>query len=266
VPAPPELAVENLAAVREREIVEARREAVRLQQILRAAPRRETAADLVEVVLGREAVIQRYRALNSGAKELVDILLKAPYVSTMTENPAELAALARGVRYRLLYEASLLELPNQLEVVARFRAAGAQVKVLSSLPTKLAVFDRRYSYLAYAPPGDDAAVGALLVHPSPLLDALSRLFEYLWDQAVSFTTTSPSQHGPTPSADDKVLLTLLAAGMKDEAIARHLQLGHRTVQRRVARLMAGLGAETRFQAGLQARDRGWLGSGEHGPA
>jgi hypothetical protein len=33
---------------------------------------------------------------------------------------------------------------------------------------------------------------------------------------------------------------------------------HRTFQRRVARLMDAPSAKTRFQAGLQARDRGWV--------
>ncbi len=46
--------------------------------------------------------------------------------------------------------------------------------------------------------------------------------------------------------------------MKDEAIARQLDMGARTLQRRVAHLLGLLGAETRFQAGIQASRLGWI--------
>ena len=48
------------------------------------------------------------------------------------------------------------------------------------------------------------------------------------------------------------LLQQLAAGAKDEQIARTLGLSLRTVRRRVADLMIELGADTRFQAGVEA--------------
>jgi DNA-binding NarL/FixJ family response regulator len=60
------------------------------------------------------------------------------------------------------------------------------------------------------------------------------------------------------SAEDETILTYLAAGLKDEVIARRLGIAPRTAQRRVARLMDLLGAETRFQAGLHATKMGWL--------
>jgi hypothetical protein len=44
----------------------------------------------------------------------------------------------------------------------------------------------------------------------------------------------------------------LLSGFTDEAIARQLGTSHRTVQRRVAALMADLGAQTRFQVGVRA--------------
>jgi DNA-binding NarL/FixJ family response regulator len=50
-------------------------------------------------------------------------------------------------------------------------------------------------------------------------------------------------------------MTLLAAGFKDDAIARQLALSSRTVGRRVAELMESLGARTRFQAGIHAQRR-----------
>jgi DNA-binding NarL/FixJ family response regulator len=54
------------------------------------------------------------------------------------------------------------------------------------------------------------------------------------------------------------LLAMLAAGLTDRSIARRLDVSHRTAQKRVQELMDSLGADTRFQAGLQAKARGWL--------
>jgi DNA-binding NarL/FixJ family response regulator len=54
------------------------------------------------------------------------------------------------------------------------------------------------------------------------------------------------------------LLEMLASGAKDEQIARALGMSLRTVRRRIASLMAELGADSRFQAGIEAVRRGWL--------
>jgi DNA-binding NarL/FixJ family response regulator len=48
------------------------------------------------------------------------------------------------------------------------------------------------------------------------------------------------------------------AGLTDEAIADNLGLHPRTVRRRLRALLARLDAATRFQAGYQAVQRGWL--------
>ncbi|MFC7641848.1 helix-turn-helix domain-containing protein [Streptosporangium lutulentum] len=55
------------------------------------------------------------------------------------------------------------------------------------------------------------------------------------------------------------MLALLAAGLKDDAIARQLDVSLRTVQRRVRSLCDHLGAGTRFQAGLLAAHQNLLG-------
>ena len=54
------------------------------------------------------------------------------------------------------------------------------------------------------------------------------------------------------------MLELMAAGLKDEIVARRLGLSTRTLRRRIAGVMRELGADTRFQAGCEAVRRGWL--------
>jgi DNA-binding NarL/FixJ family response regulator len=57
---------------------------------------------------------------------------------------------------------------------------------------------------------------------------------------------------------DRQLVEMLAAGAKDEQIARALGVSLRTVRRRVAALLADLGVRSRFQAGVEAMRRGWV--------
>ncbi len=81
------------------------------------------------------------------------------------------------------------------------------------------------------------------------------MFESLWRLAVP---ASVAGAGTQIDARDRQILTLMASGATDDVIARRLGLGRRTVVRRVSVLLAGLGATTRFQAGVQAARRGWL--------
>jgi DNA-binding NarL/FixJ family response regulator len=50
----------------------------------------------------------------------------------------------------------------------------------------------------------------------------------------------------------------MATGMKDDAIARVLDISRRTVQKHVSGAGTALGARTRFQIALRAAERGWL--------
>ncbi|MEU8352593.1 MULTISPECIES: LuxR family transcriptional regulator [unclassified Streptomyces] len=60
-----------------------------------------------------------------------------------------------------------------------------------------------------------------------------------------------------PDATDLRMLSLLLDGLTDASVAKQLDLGLRTVQRRVRRLMELAGVSTRMQLGWHARDRGW---------
>lgn len=58
--------------------------------------------------------------------------------------------------------------------------------------------------------------------------------------------------------DDRKILNLLYAGFSDASIARRLGVGHRTVQRRVQRLMEQLRANGRVALGARAQELGLL--------
>ncbi|MFC4374191.1 response regulator transcription factor [Nocardia halotolerans] len=56
---------------------------------------------------------------------------------------------------------------------------------------------------------------------------------------------------------ERLLIELLMEGCTDAAIARRMCLSERTVRRITARLMASLGARSRFEAGVRAAQAGW---------
>ncbi|WP_234104863.1 helix-turn-helix domain-containing protein, partial [Streptomyces venezuelae] len=72
----------------------------------------------------------------------------------------------------------------------------------------------------------------------------------------------PKQGGraarPALDSQELVIVRLLADGVKDEAIARHLGVSSRTLSRLVSGLLDTLGVQTRFQAALRITELGLL--------
>jgi DNA-binding NarL/FixJ family response regulator len=136
-------------------------------------------------------------------------------------------------------------------------AAGEQARLTENVPVKMFIADNRLGLIPLEVAG--SADASLLVHESSMLDTLIALFDLVWERAIPIHADGElPEPAQGPGADESALLGLLAAGLTDSAIARHLGTHPRTVQRRVRELLDRLGAGTRFQAGLQAVRRGWL--------
>lgn len=251
VPAPPDVAIEALAARRHEELARARLAVRELMDAFRAGPRPARAAEVLEVVTGCAAVRNRFQQLQRSAAWELLVFDKPPYTTPPNTNEeTERNLLARGVRYRVVYDRSSLAEPGQPARLEALVAAGQQARLCTDLPMKLVIADRR---LALTPLSRHHGLtdAALLVHESALLDVLVALFDSVWLRAI------PVPDGPADDEDGQLLL-MLASGLKDAAIARQLGLGERTVRRRVAALADRLGARTRFQLGVQAARQGRL--------
>jgi DNA-binding NarL/FixJ family response regulator len=107
-------------------------------------------------------------------------------------------------------------------------------------------------------PGDYQKTTAYLVHSCSLLDMATWLFEAVWDRAVPLNRSESKDGTPAINERDRQLLSLLASGATDAAIARTFEWSMRTVQRHIHELMQKVGARTRFQLGMEAAGRGWL--------
>lgn len=256
VAAPPLLAVEALILRRQRELEEARRAADDLQTMFQRAREADRPREHVEVVRGREAVGQRFVQLQQSAKAEVLGLIKPPYVDPSGPNEVELEMLGRGVRFRAIYDTTALEEPGMLEETQVVIDAGEEARTMGDVPMKMALADHHMALIPLEL--EEPGTGALIVHPSMLLEALRTLFDSLWERAVPIGTERGAEAAAAPDDREREIISLLAAGLKDQAIARALGLSHRTVQRRIGAILQDLGAQTRFQGGIQARDRGWV--------
>ncbi|MEV4702027.1 LuxR C-terminal-related transcriptional regulator [Actinoplanes sp. NPDC049316] len=136
--------------------------------------------------------------------------------------------------------------------------AGAEVRTAPYLPPRMTIYDRTTAILDLDPeaPGD----GALVLTGAAPVAALHALFENVWRQATPLGGDEPAPDEEL-TRQERVVTELLAAGYTDEVVARKLGVSVRTARRIVAFLMKRLRASSRFQAGVRAAERGWLGSG-----
>jgi sugar-specific transcriptional regulator TrmB/DNA-binding CsgD family transcriptional regulator len=248
----PDAAVEALIARRQQELAVAR-SAAQLLLAEMPADRLHRPEEELEIVFGRQAVATRFLQLQQTAQRELLVLDRPPYAQDPQQpNPGEDDMLARGVRVRGIYAPEALEIPGALDLLRAAVEAGEEARTCDEVPIKLAVADRAMAILPFT--GEQASMvdSALVVYASTLLDALVRLFELLWRASVPIL---PEAHTDDPDED---LLTLLSAGLKDEAIARQLGVSLRTVHRRTSQLLDRVGARTRFQAGLRAAHLGLL--------
>ncbi|MYZ36339.1 helix-turn-helix domain-containing protein [Streptomyces sp. MnatMP-M17] len=264
VAAPPAVALGALLTQHRHELEQAELAAVLLAEEYRAEATEPAVHDLVEVVTGASAVAHRFLQLQLGAAEEVCALVTGkPVAVTGIDNEAEERAAARGVAYRVVIEREVLSLPAGITELSAALGRDEQVRVVERVPTKLVVADRTLAMVPLTGRGAEPAV--LVVHASGLLESLVGLFESVWREALPLRLGADGAvtegRMPGPDSTDLEILSLLLAGMTDASVAKQLDLGLRTVQRRVKGLMELSGVTTRLQLGWHAYEKGWVTRG-----
>lgn len=213
-------------------------------------------ADYIEVVPSMVAAKDiQSRVLAESKTTMRALSIGSSKRPRMAEGLSE--TLERGTDVRSIYGAEVLRNPAALDVVQQCIAKGEKSRVFPGVPMNLLISDDRFALIVVRVPAARLADG-IVVHTSDLLDTLIGVFEAFWRLAVPVSaSTSPSQVD-RESTETRRLLTNLAAGLTDQAIARDLDVSERTVRRRISQLQELLGAQTRFQLGVQASRHGWL--------
>jgi len=143
---------------------------------------------------------------------------------------------------------------EQRSELRRIADAGGQARISAApLPHETIIIDRRVVILA----GESSPRGReYTVSTSPtLVSGVYTLLDAAWETAIGLGSYL-SRGVPELDAADRAILRALGSGLTDEAAARQLGTSLRTYRRRVAELMAGLDAGSRFQAGVRAGQLG----------
>ena len=146
-----------------------------------------------------------------------------------------------------------------------------RVTLATGVPFTAAVNDDGMAVIETVSGGGAAG---LVVHDAGLVAAVSSTIDLMLRLAAPLAATYPRastqsmarqrtdgvQAATTDALSDqeRLILTLLAAGVPDATVARRVGVSQRTFDRRVRSVMDRLNAQTRFQAGVLAARRGWL--------
>jgi DNA-binding CsgD family transcriptional regulator len=206
---------------------------------------------MVEHVPDGASVTRRMRALMADEPgELIHLKIRAHNHRNYSYGNGPFARLlARGLRSRTLFSAECLRDPAQLAYAQQWHAQGDLHRVTSEPTRHLAVVNRAVAFVQADPecPGP----GALQIRQPGLVAMVADVFEGMWDRARDLDDL------PLSPIEQQVLHALTRHDT-DDAAARSLNVSVRKFRAHVADLMARLGAATRFQAALRAKERGWL--------
>lgn len=264
--APPDVGLGALIADRQAALRRAQLAVPGLLERYRQAVGGRDGSDVVDVVLGAEAVAQRHAQLQHAARREVLSLVPggSPTVVRDALDPAR--GVPRGVDHRLVVARAVLEQPGVLERLTGTGGRLELVRVAPTLPLRLLVTDRELALVPLAAGtvvagGGSGEPGALLVRPSGLLDALVALFDLVWQRGhrvVGARDGDPELAAHPLDSLDLRILSLLLSGLTDQSIGKQLGLSLRTVQRRARALMDATGVSTRLQLGYEVARRGWV--------
>jgi len=211
----------------------------------------------VERLHGKPAIRARIRELMATARhEAVLCLPDGPGAEGGPEGArlGDAGLASRSVTVRTLCSERVRGDSDILRRVRTLAEHGVAVRAVSSLSARLHLVDRRTAVVQL---GDDQEHEALVVTQPALIAVLSSLFEAVWATAVPLTAgTAAGDAAITPP--ELALLQLLGEGLTDDAAARKLGVSLRTERRMLTRVSQHLDAQSRFQLGQRAVQRGIL--------
>ncbi|MBA3488938.1 MAG: hypothetical protein H0T78_05220 [Longispora sp.] len=180
-----------------------------------------------------------------------------PPLESLTESlDRDLHLAERGLRLRTIYLRSLAATGYVNDHLRTLESYGYEVRLAALLPVRMLIFDRRRALMPLNP--TSIRSGAVVIESETFVQSLAGFFDYCWQNSSPLSATDETDAQSGLTEHDQAVLRMLASGAKDEAIARGLGVSVRTVSRTVGELTHRLGAESRFQAGVRAAQRGWL--------
>ncbi|MDO0929412.1 hypothetical protein QQY24_29860 [Streptomyces sp. TG1A-8] len=138
------------------------------------------------------------------------------------------------------------------ECTERIFASGGEVRTTAASLPPLIVFDRSVAFLF----DDEDTDRVHRVQHKALVEFMVHMVVSAWATSAVFERTGGNNRLPECLTQETktAIVQLLAAGYKDEVVAKRLGIGVRTCRKYIAELFGDLGAQSRFQAGWMVRD------------
>ncbi|MBL0887133.1 response regulator transcription factor [Myceligenerans indicum] len=214
----------------------------------------------ITVVRGEEEVFRRTAHLFADARSLTcaaNTLASWGWTHGPGDSPGfsgrSITPRRPDARIRKVYRSGMLLDPAWSQRMATvLEHPGVEVRVADQEVNETIIIDGRLVILAGDLRSGERTYS--LITRREAVRGVSSLFEAAWRGAADLDLFDAGAAEIRRLAPQ--VLDLLGRGVKDETAARELGLGLRTYRRRVAELMAALGADSRFQAGVRARELG----------
>lgn len=260
-PTPPDIALPAQAVRLERQAaaaLAATSELSRRYYAARAAARRGVTDQVTWLYSVEEIGAATAEAVAAGTTGVLAMRAPTQRILNLATMPPEVQRIpftnsqGRTLPTRVVYDSRLLQVTQSTSALAE-RAAFEQQRVFPDLPWTVTVVDDRAAIIDISAVGRPGPQGVLLLTPV-MVEPVATLVERFWSLGLRV----PRAESAPLDRRDQQILALLGSGASDATIARQANVSQRTIERRIKLLLDELGAHSRFQAGMLAKERGWL--------
>jgi sugar-specific transcriptional regulator TrmB/DNA-binding CsgD family transcriptional regulator len=218
----------------------------------------EDGTGVFEVIRGAEALREAMLDMLSSAHTEALNMVKPPVIAVHSEEHMRPGGAVRG---RLIFDRDAVGDARTLDAIRQNLDAHAEIRVHPKVPVKMLAIDRKVALVPLVQHDAGAPLG-VMIGESAVLDSVLALFDFVWETAVRLhvgNIDSPRPAGKSPLREaDRQLLSLLLAGLTDEAIAAHFKISVRTVERKARALMDAAHVRTRMQLAWEAARQSWV--------
>lgn len=159
-------------------------------------------------------------------------------------------ALDRGVKYRVVYDPTVFEREDLMRGMLDSVRQGEEARMSTNLTTRLLIRDQEEFLIHREKPAKNSHLAVHFTSPF-LAEFFNSIFENVWDSALPVVNRKIVE-GSLLTSEEVQILRLVAAGQKDESVARVLGVSVRTLQRKIQSLQKNFGASSRFQLGAMS--------------
>ena len=191
----PQIAIQNIVSNYSLEIEQKKQAAISLETELASLHKNNLnnndPLDYIEVITDLGQIRNKWNELQSNSKFEMLVFSKSPYSAGLEENiKDETAVINKGIKCKGIYEYADIEsdgdMDQFLSMLSSYISAGEEIRLIESLPIKLAIIDEKIAMLALNDPVSlKPSITTMVVnHPNFAL-AQKEVFESYWNKSIS---------------------------------------------------------------------------------